>query len=117
MGILNSTYLYEFYKQGFNTHLQNHVLKAKYPERFLLCGSFDPRDQEAGLDAFRQMVAEYPIAGLKLYTAEWREGSRGWRLNDPWAYKYFELAQDLGIKNIHVHKGPTGYPLSHDAFD
>ncbi len=63
------------------------------------------------------MVEEYPIQGLKLYTAEWRNGSRGWRLNDPWAYKYFELSQELGIKNIHVHKGPTVYPLSMDAFD
>jgi uncharacterized protein len=117
MAILNSTYLYEFYKNGFNTHLQNNVIKAKHPDRFLLCGSFDPRDEEAGFDAFRKMVAEYPISGLKLYTAEWRNGSRGWRLNDPWASKYLALAQESGIKNIHVHKGPTVYPLSADAFD
>jgi predicted TIM-barrel fold metal-dependent hydrolase len=117
MGILNSTYHYEFYHQGFNSHVQNHALKAKYPERFILCGSFDPRAEEAGLDAFRQMVEEYPIQGIKLYTAEWRKGSRGWRLNDPWAYKYLDLCQELGIKNIHVHKGPTVYPLSMDAFD
>jgi predicted TIM-barrel fold metal-dependent hydrolase len=117
MGILNSTYLYEFYHQGFNSHIQNHALKAKYPERFILCGSFDPRAEEAGLDAFRQMVEEYPIQGIKLYTAEWRNGSRGWHLNDPWAYKYLALCQELGIKNIHVHKGPTIYPLSLDAFD
>jgi hypothetical protein len=117
MAILNSTYLHEFYKNGFNTHIQNAVVKQKYPDRFLLCGSFDPRYEEAGLDRFRNMMAEYPISGLKLYTAEWRNGSRGWRLNDPWASKYLELAQELGIKNIHVHKGPTVYPLSADAFD
>jgi predicted TIM-barrel fold metal-dependent hydrolase len=117
MGILNSTCHYEFYHQGFNSHVQNHALKAKYPERFILCGSFDPRAEEAGLDAFHQMVEEYPIQGIKLYTAEWRKGSRGWRLNDPWAYKYLALCQELGIKNIHVHKGPTVYPLSMDAFD
>jgi len=117
MGILNSTYLYEFYHQGFNTHVQNHALKAAYPDRFILCGSFDPRAEEAGLAAFRKMVEVYPIQGLKLYTAEWRNGSRGWRLNDPWAYRYFELCQELGIKNLHVHKGPTVYPLSRDAFD
>jgi hypothetical protein len=55
----------------------------------LLCGSFDPREEEAGVDPFRRMVAEYPSSGLKLYTAEWRNGSRGWRLNDPRAYKIF----------------------------
>ena len=85
MGILNSTYLYEFYKNGFNSHAQNNVVKTKHPDRLLLCGSFDPREEEAGLDAFRRMVAEYPVTGLKLYTAEWRSGSRGWRLNEPWA--------------------------------
>jgi predicted TIM-barrel fold metal-dependent hydrolase len=117
MAILNSTYLREFYHEGFNTHVQNNVLKLKYPDRVLLCGSFDPRDEEAGLDAMRDMMSEYPISGLKLYTAEWRGTSRGWRLNDPWAYKYLERAQQLGIKNIHVHKGPTVYPLNMDAFD
>jgi predicted TIM-barrel fold metal-dependent hydrolase len=117
MAILNSTYLYEFYKNGFNTHVQNNELKRNYPDRVVLCGRFDPRDEEAGIDAFRAMVADYPIQALKLYTAEWRDGSRGWRLNDPWSYKYLSLAQELGIKNIHVHKGPTVYPLSIDAFD
>ena len=77
MGILNSTYLYEFYHKGFNTHVQNHALKARYPDRFILCGSFDPRAEEAGLAEFRTMVEAYPIQGLKLYTAEWRQGSRG----------------------------------------
>ena len=52
MAILNSTYLHEFYKNGFNTHIQNNAVKAKYPDRFLLCGSFDPRDEEAGLRLF-----------------------------------------------------------------
>jgi predicted TIM-barrel fold metal-dependent hydrolase len=117
MAILNSTYLREFYNEGFNTHAQNYVIKEKYPDRFLLCGSFDPRDEENGLDAMRRMMTEYPISGLKLYTAEWRGSSRGWRLNDLWSYKYLELAQKLGIKNVHVHKGPTVYPLSSDAFD
>ena len=117
IGILNSTNLYEFFKEGFNPIQQNYVLKQKHPERFILCATFDPRDEEAGLDKLRQMVEEYPVGGIKLYTAEWREGSRGWKLNDPWAYKYFELTEELGIKNVHVHKGPTIYPLSLDAFD
>jgi len=80
MAILNSTYLYEFYKNGFNSHAQNNIVKTKYPDRLLLCGSFDPREEESGFDAFRRMVAEYPISGLKLYTAEWYDGSRGWTL-------------------------------------
>ena len=54
---------------------------------------------------------------MKLYTAEWREGSRGWTLDDPEAVPFLELCQELGIKNIHVHKGPTIWPLDKDAFD
>ena len=117
VGILNSTNLFEFFKEGFNSVKQNNVLKERHPDRFILCGTFDPREEEAGLEKLRQTVEQYPVEGFKLYTAEWREGSKGWRLNDPWAYKYFELVEELGIKNIHVHKGPTIYPLSMDAFD
>jgi predicted TIM-barrel fold metal-dependent hydrolase len=117
VGIMNSTNLYEFFKTGFNPTQRNNKLKQKHPDRFILCGAFDPREEEAGLDKLRRLVEEYPVQGIKLYTAEWREGSKGWRLNDPWAYKYLELTQELGIKNIHVHKGPTIYPLSRDAFD
>ena len=30
---------------------------------------------------------------------------------------FFEKCQELGIHNIHVHKGPTIWPLDKDAFD
>ena len=46
-----------------------------------------------------------------------RQGSRGWKLTDPEAYRYLEACQELGIKNIHAHKGPTIWPLDKDAFD
>jgi uncharacterized protein len=111
MAILNSTYLYEFYKNGFNSHVQNNVIKAKYPDRFVLCGSFDPRDEEAGVEPFRRMMAEYPIQGLKLYTAEWKNGSRGWHLNDLWAYKYLALAQELGDQEHPCAQGTNGLPV------
>ena len=117
MGILNSTYLNEWYKTGFNTHQQNNVMKQLHPNRFILNGSFDPRNGEAGLDAFDKMIEEYDMDGLKLYTAEWKGDSKGWALNDKMAYKYFERCVANGIKNIHVHKGPTVYPLNRDAFD
>ncbi|MDX6482890.1 MAG: uncharacterized protein QOE95_661, partial [Gaiellaceae bacterium] len=26
---------------------------------------------------------QYGLRGVKLYTAEWRNGSRGWKLTDP----------------------------------
>ena len=38
-------------------------------------------------------------------------------MKDPEAYRFLEKSQELGIKNIHVHKGPTIWPLDKDGFD
>jgi len=117
VGIFQPTYLKEFFVNGFNTTEQNSVLKNRYPDRFILNGAFDPRDGEAGLEYLESLVEKYHIKGVKLYTAEWRGDSRGWRLTDPWAERYLDKCRELGIVNIHVHKGPTIWPLNADAFD
>jgi predicted TIM-barrel fold metal-dependent hydrolase len=117
MAILQPTYLTDFYKNGFNTTERNSAVWKKYPDRFILNGAFDPRDGEGGLDALDALAETYKLKGVKLYTAEWRGESRGYKLSDPWAYKYLERCEKLGIKNIHVHKGPTIIPLDRDAFD
>lgn len=117
MAIMQSTYLKDFYKQGFNTIERNHEMAKIAPERFIVNGGFDPRDGEGALDYIRYMKETFNIQGIKLYTAEWRGESKGWKLNDPAAYKCFELCDELGIRNIHVHKGPTIIPLNKDAFD
>jgi uncharacterized protein len=117
MAIFQPTYLKDFYINGFNTTEQNAVMKAKHPNRFILNGAFDPRNGDKGLDDLEKLVATHKIKGVKLYTAEWNGDSRGYKLSDPWAEKYLERAQKLGIKNIHVHKGPTILPLDRDAFD
>ena len=44
-------------------------------------------------------------------------GSRGWTLKDDQAKPSSRSARSSGIKNIHVHKGPTIWPLDKDAFD
>ncbi|TKX52490.1 amidohydrolase, partial [Halorubrum sp. SS7] len=80
MAIFQPTYLDDFYDEGFNTTEQNAELAEEYPERFVLNGSFDPRDGEEGLRYLEHLKAEYDIPGVKLYTAEWRCESKGWRL-------------------------------------
>jgi uncharacterized protein len=117
VAIFQPTYLKDFYVNGFNTTEQNAVLKERHPDRFVLNGSFDPRLGEAGLEEFEQKVARYDLKGVKLYTAEWHGDSKGWDLRDPWSIRYLEKAQELGVKNIHVHKGPTIWPLNKDGFD
>jgi uncharacterized protein len=117
VGIFQPTYLTDFYVNGFNTTEANAVLKDKHPDRFVLNTSWDPRDEEAGLAAFEEKVERYGCKGVKLYTAEWRGDSRGWSLDDPWTERYLEKCLELGVTNIHVHKGPTIWPLNKDAFD
>jgi hypothetical protein len=117
LAICQPTYLTDFYREGFNTTEQNALLKELYPNRFILNGAFDPRDGDAGLEYLHSLVEKYGIKGVKLYTAEWRGQSKGYKLSEPGAQRYLEKCQQLGIKNIHVHKGPTILPLNRDAFD
>jgi predicted TIM-barrel fold metal-dependent hydrolase len=111
------TYLKEWYKDGFNTTEKNATLAEKYPDKFILNTTFDPREGSEGLEAFEEKVNRYGCKGVKLYTAEWRNDSKGWTLADQQAEPYFEKCEELGVTNIHVHKGPTIWPLTKDAFD
>ena len=116
MAIIQSTYLTDFYKEGFSSIERSSQLAEVNPGRFIVNGSFDPRDGEKALEYIHYMKEAFDIKGVKMCTAEWKGDSKGWKLTDPSAYKCFELCEKLGIRNIHVHKGPTIRPLSKDAF-
>jgi uncharacterized protein len=115
--IFQSTYLKQWYTEGFNDIEHNAALLDEFPGKLIVNGRWDPRDGQAGLDQLEADHERYGLKGVKLYTAEWQNGSRGWTLNDDDAQPFLEKCQQLGIKNIHVHKGPTIWPLDKDAFD
>ncbi|GGE29668.1 amidohydrolase [Marinithermofilum abyssi] len=117
MGIFQPVFLKEFYKDGFGNVEKNAELEEQYPGRFIGNTSFDPREGEKGLKYLEYEAKKYNIQGVKLYTAEWNGNSKGYKLTDPWAQRYLEKCRELGIRNIHVHKGPTITPLNRDAFD
>ncbi|MEO8667301.1 MAG: amidohydrolase family protein [Bauldia sp.] len=117
MAIVLPTYLREFYVNGFNTTEQNAALKEAAPEKVILCGRFDPREGEAGLDQLEADHARWKFRSVKLYTAEWRGESKGYSLKDDFVGAYLEKCRALGIDIVHVHKGPTIHPLNADAFD
>jgi Predicted metal-dependent hydrolase of the TIM-barrel fold len=115
--IFQPTYLTDFYVNGFNTVERDGAVMENNPGKFITNGAWDPRDGEAGLRKLEELHARWNFKGVKLYTAEWRGESRGYKLSDPECVPYLEKTRDLGIKNVHVHKGPTIYPLNKDAFD
>ncbi|MBV9335671.1 MAG: amidohydrolase [Solirubrobacterales bacterium] len=117
VGIFQSTYLKSWYTTGFNTAEENGKIAEKYPGKLIVNGRWDPREGEAGLRQLEEDAKRYHMQGVKLYTAEWYNGSRGWRLDDEQCKPFFEKCKELGIKNLHVHKGPTIWPLDKDAFD
>jgi uncharacterized protein len=115
--VLQSTYLKEWYTNGFNDIDQNASLLDRFGDRLILNGRWDPREGTAGLEQLERDHEQYGLKGCKLYTAEWYKGSRGWKLTDPEAIPFLDKCAELGIKNMHVHKGPTIWPLDKDAFD
>jgi len=115
--IFQPAYLDEFYHRGFGQTDEASALAAAHPDKLTYNHFWDPRYEEKGLEWLRRDAERFGLKGVKLYTAEWRGESRGWKLDDYWSYRYFEAAQELGIKNIHIHKGPTIRPLDRDAFD
>ncbi len=110
-GIFQPTYLNDFYIEGFNTTERNGALAEKHPDKLITNGAWDPRNGEAGLEDLEKLASRWNLKGVKLYTAEWKGDSKGYKLTDDWSYRYLEKTQELGIKNVHIHKGPTIYPL------
>ncbi|SDB81424.1 hypothetical protein GA0111570_103278 [Raineyella antarctica] len=115
--IFQPAYLSEFYKRNFGQTEEAYGLATEHPDKLTYNHRFDPRDGENGLERLRADHERMGFRGVKLYTAEWNGESRGYKLSDPWTYRYFEVCRELGIKNIHIHKGPTIRPLDRDAFD
>jgi predicted TIM-barrel fold metal-dependent hydrolase len=115
--VFQSTYLKEWYTTGFNDIDHNAALLDRFPGKLIVNGRWDPREGEAGLKQLEADHKKYGLQGVKLYTAEWYQGSRGWKLTDPEAIPFLDKCAELGIKNMHVHKGPTIWPLDKDAFD
>ncbi|MEW2506900.1 amidohydrolase family protein [Amycolatopsis sp. CA-161197] len=106
-----------FYNNNFGQTDEAFALAQKHPDKLTYNHCWDPRYGEDGLKQLREDAKRFNLKGAKLYTAEWFGDSRGWKLDDKWSYRYLEAAQELGIKNIHIHKGPTIRPLDRDAFD
>ena len=84
IGILQPTYLTDFYVNGFNTTEHDAALKEKHPDRFILNSAWDPRDEEAGLAALRGEGREVRHQGRQaLHRPSGGATRAGWSLTDP----------------------------------
>ena len=116
VAILSTQVLMDFYHTGFVNPERNAQLVKRAPERLIPLGGVDPRMPDAINEVERQ-VTELGMRGFKWYTAEWRGESRGWRANDPTVFPLYEKCIELGVKNMHFHKGPAVEPLALEKFD
>lgn len=92
------------------------ALRDRWPNRFLLYGNVDTLDIGEALKKLEYQVTEVGIVGIKFYPAIFYEtGSKRWRMDDPdYALPVLEAAQDLGIRNVAIHKAmPFGAPLEY----
>jgi len=117
MALMLPVDLKDFYFNGFNTTEQCAAFRDFCPSRVILNGRFDPRDGTRGLDQLESDFEKYKFDGVKLYTAEWNGVSRGYSMKDDIVVPYLEKCLSLGIRTVHIHKGPTTHPLDYDAFD
>ena len=115
MSILSTQVLMDFYHTGFTNPERNAELIKRAPDRLIGLGGIDPRAPDALEQVDRQV--ELGMKGFKWYTAEWRGESRGWKANDPMVFPLYERCIELGIKNMHFHKGPAVEPLALEKFD
>ena len=118
IGIFQPTYLTDFYVNGFNTTERDAMLKDKYPDRFILNSAWDPRERaRRGSTSSRRRSRSTASRASSSTPPSGTVTSRGWKLDDPWAERYLAKCAELGVTNIHVHKGPTIWPLQKDSFD
>ncbi len=80
-------------------------MAARHPDRLIVNGRFDPRDGDAGLRQLEEDHAKYGLKGVKLYTAEWNAGSRGYKLDDPIAVP---VLREVHRARHHEHPRPQG---------
>jgi hypothetical protein len=87
VAVFQPTYLKEWYSEGFNTTKRNAEMGKRHPGKFIYNTRFDPRDGDPGLEELKKNVETYGSKGVKLYTAEWNNGSRGYKLSDPGSWR------------------------------
>ena len=106
VAVFQPTYLKEWYTTGFNTAEMDAEMAARHPDKLIVNGRFDPRDGDPGLRQLEEDHAKFGHKGVKLYTAQWNSGSRGYKLDSPICEPFFEKCIELGDQEHPRPQGP-----------
>ncbi|MFA4928054.1 MAG: amidohydrolase family protein [Patulibacter sp.] len=109
--------IFDAYRDGLVAMEKGAELKRRFPDRVIWYASADLFRGEEALESLEYQVRELGADGIKMYPAQYVRGrTRYWEMgDDTFAYPVFELAQELGIKNIAVHKALPLGPVSTDS--
>ncbi|MET0233351.1 MAG: amidohydrolase family protein [Kibdelosporangium sp.] len=109
--------IFDAFVDGFCAADKCAELKRRWPDRVIWYATADIFTGRQALDELRHQVTELGADGIKLFPAQYHHGrTRSWRMDDyTLAFPVFELARELGIRNVAVHKAlPTG-PVASDS--
>lgn len=122
VGVFNPQPLF-IYKDGLTSLEKAAESIERFPTRFIgTYATIDPLRPGWEQHLREQVDLLHPM-GLKLYPASWQEkGVQTWAMNDPKvAFPVFELAGELGLRHIAVHKalpiGPIEYRGAFNVMD
>lgn len=99
-----------WFHDGLSAFHKTKEARERWPQRMLAYVGVDPlAPQQVYLDDLRRQVEQMPDAvGLKLYPHA-VDPYRRWRADDDDVMALFELAKNLGLKTIAIHKAvPNG---------
>ena len=124
MAILSTQVLMDFYRTGFthpDTRTPGHAernaeLVKRAPNRLIPLGGIDPRAPDA-LGQVDHQVKDLGMRGFKWYTGRMARGVARVEGQRPDGFQLYGLCIELGITNMHFHKGPAMEPLALEKFD
>ncbi|MFB9237441.1 amidohydrolase family protein [Plantactinospora siamensis] len=117
MVCVHSIPVFDAYHDGLVSVAKGAELKRRWPDRVLWYGTADIFQGLPALESLRHQVTELGADGIKLYPAQYYAGrTRYWRLDDyTVAYPVLELAMELGVRNVAVHKALPIGPIATDS--
>lgn len=116
---VHSLPIYDAFHDGLVSIEKGAELKRRWPDRIIWYAAVDVLQGEKALDAMEYQVKELGADGIKLYPAQYYRGrTRGWRMDDyVLAFPVFEFAQELGVKNVAIHKALPLGPVDDNPYN